>query len=432
MARPFERNYLQLSPRQHEVYSSPARFRVLVAGRRFGKTHLAMVEMLMAAKTPGSVIWYLAPTKEQGKRIIWDRLKEFTRPYWKCRPNDQDKIIYLVWNSTITLISAFKPDSIRGSGLDFAVIDEAGIVNGQTWGEAIRPALSDRIGRALFIGTPKGCNHFYDTYQESLAKPEWAGFHFTTEQGGRIQPAELLSMANDMSPEAYRQEILAEFTNLGHHRVYEVFNKAEHVKPLFFDKMRDLVWAIDFNVNPMCMLLIQKIEDVVHVLHEIVIKPNANTFKACDAFLEQALILEKQVAFFQRPLIVKVYGDASGNQKRTSGAQTDWNIIKDFFAKWVGTFTPQYFINTVNPFVKDRVNCLNARLHSYAGDTRLFISPQCKELILDLERVTWTANNEIDKSDPARTHASDALGYFIAQAFPMKGLIGEKSSGRIV
>jgi len=181
----------------------------------------------------------------------------------------------------------------------------------------------------------------------------------------------------------------------------------------------------------MCMLLIQKIEDVTHVLHEIVIKPNATTAKACDVFFEQARVLEQQVPMYQRPLIINIYGDASGNQKRTSGAQTDWAIIKDSFSKWVGTFVPHFFTNTSNPFVKDRVNCVNARLRNYVGDTRLFIDPQCKELIRDFERVTWAATNEIDKSDPARTHASDALGYFIAQAFSMKGTIGEKS-GRIV
>jgi len=85
----------------------------------------------------------------------------------------------------------------------------------------------------------------------------------------------------------------------------------------------------------------------------------------------------------------------------------------------------------VHPLCKGPRQLRNARLRNYVGDTRLFIDPQCKELIRDFGRVTWAATNEIDKSDPARTHASDALGYFIAQAFSMKGTIGEKS-GRIV
>jgi hypothetical protein len=105
------------------------------------------------------------------------------------------------------------------------------------------------------------------------------------------------------------------------------------------------------------MLLIQKIEDITHVLHEIVIKPNATTAKACDVFSEQARVLGQQVPMYQRPLIINIYGDASGNQKRTSGAQTDWAIIKDSFSKWVGTFVPHFFTNTSIPFVKDRVNC---------------------------------------------------------------------------
>ncbi len=356
-----------------------------------------------------------------------------TRPYWKHRPHEKEMTVYLVWDSTIMVTGAFRPDDSRGNGLDFVVIDEAAGVNEKTWGDVIRPALSDRLGRALFIGTPAGCNHFFETYQLALTSVDWAGFHFTTAQGNIIKPAELESMARDMSPESYRQEILAEFVNLGHHRVYEVFNRAEHVKTVTFDPMRDLIWSIDFNVNPMCMLIMQRVQDdVVHVLHEIVIKPNATTAKACEAFFEIACALERQVPMHQRPVNINIYGDASGNQKRTSGAQTDWAIIKESFTLWVGTFVPHYFTNTANPFVKDRVNCVNARLHNFVDETRLFIHPQCKELIRDLEQVTWLNTNEIDKSDPARTHASDALGYFIAQAFPMKGLIGEKSSGRIV
>jgi hypothetical protein len=135
---------------------------------------------------------------------------------------------------------------------------------------------------------------------------------------------------------------------------------------------------------------------------------------------------------------IHVFGDASGNQKRTAAADTDWTIIKThFFAKWVGTYHPTYRIQSSNPPVRDRVNCVNSRLRNTHGEPRLFVDPKCRELVKDLDLVAWSTDStgavtsEIDKSDRARTHCSDALGYFIAQAFPLKPLAGPQSSGRI-
>jgi hypothetical protein len=229
----------------------------------------------------------------------------------------------------------------------------------------------------------------------------------------------------------------AEFTGIGQHLAYGAFAK-DNIQRLHFDGLYPLIWALDFNVDPMCMLLMQKIGEMVHVLEEIVIRPNANTYRACDKFLERADFYHPQVPHFQLPLTVKLYGDATGSQQHTSaGSQTDWTIIKDFFANYRGKYMPQYFYATANPFVYDRVNCVNARIRNHAGDVRLLIDPSCKELIRDLEEVAWSLDatgartREINKKDPTRTHASDALGYFISQQFPMKAKIGEKPDGPV-
>jgi hypothetical protein len=185
------------------------------------------------------------------------------------------------------------------------------------------------------------------------------------------------------------------------------------------------------------MLLIQKVEDMTHVLEEIIIKPDAYTELACKVFAERAMAYYKLVPSHQKPLIVKIYGDSSGNQHRTSGAETDWAIIKQFFKLHVGTLQPEYYIPASNPSVRDRVNCVNARLRNYWEESHLLIDPSCKELIRDLEEVAWALDSvgnpttEMNKSDKARTHASDALGYFVAQAFSLKGKVGEKVDGRI-
>ena len=421
-----------LRPNQLSVYHNPARFRVVVAGRRFGKTQLALIEMLRAAAQPNSRIWYVCPSYDQAKRIFWDRLKAITRPHCQGRPSETELTIRLSNNSTISLRGADRPDSIRGNGLDFVVLDEFASMQPSTWTKVLRPALSDRQGRALFLGTPQGSNHFYDLYKKAQSDSEWAAFQFTTSQGGNVAADELASAAADLDIESYRQEFEAIFTGAGINRVYYAFDPELHVQTTHFDPHIPLVWSIDFNVNPMCMLLMQRSGDSAYVLDEIIIKPDANTELACQAFHQRTR------AFGAHRLFVEIYGDASGNQRRTSAASTDWTLIRQFLAQWPKLYTPSFHTATSNPAVRDRINCVNTRLRNTAGDVHLYIDPRCRELILDLEQVGWALDAsgrpiyEIDKSDHARTHSSDALGYYVSQAFPLRPSIGPNASGPLI
>jgi hypothetical protein len=199
-----------------------------------------------------------------------------------------------------------------------------------------------------------------------------------------------------------------------------------------------LIWSIDFNVNPMTMLLIQQRDEIVHVIEEIVVRPAAHTALACERFFQRAQCYNNQLHYTRRPLKIHIYGDASGNQHRTSGAETDWTIVRNSFSTWVGTFVPHYHLTSSNPPVRDRINCVNSRLRNQAGDIRLLVNPVCKELIRDLEEVSWALNpagavtTELNKSDKNRTHASDALGYFITKTFPLRPKGGHQSQGNIL
>ena len=439
MLDPLLKLILDLHDRQYEVFSNPARFRVLVAGRRFGKTHLALTEMLYtAAKFPNSVSWYVGPNNGQSKHIAWDRLKKLTQPYWSKDPNETDLRIDLSNGSTLFVYGAFNPESLRGRGIDFLVLDEFALIDPQAWFSVLRPALADRKGRVLFIGTPQGRNHFFDMYEFAKITPDWAAFQFTTEQGGIVDKSEIEAAAGEMDSETFESEFLAQFSSLARNRVYYAFDKSQNVQSVSFNGQRPLVWSIDFNVNPMSMLLMQKVDDMAHVLEEIILKPDGYTEVACERFGERALTYYNQVPTYQRPLIVKIYGDASGNQRRTAGSQTDWATVREFFSKWVGTFAPEYYITSANPPVRDRIACVNRRLRTQSLESRLMVDPKCKELIRDLEDVTWqldstgAVTSEINKSDKNRTHTSDALGYFIYQAFPLNGKIGEKPDGPLL
>jgi len=412
---------------QFDVFDCDQRFRMVVAGRRFGKTTLGRVELCRAAWGPGRLAWYVAPTYKMARRVAWRPLKEMTRPYWAARPNETDLRIDLISGGTICLKGADNYDSLRGDGLDFLVLDEYASIAPQAWTAVLRPALADRGGRVLFTGTPRGYNnHFYELVERAGTLPDWKVFHFTTAEGGNVSRQELESAAREMDARTYNQEFEAKFENLGVGRVYYAFERGNNVRGIGFDHRVDLCWSLDFNMNPMCSILAQVSRGLVVVVEEMIL-PDSNTVAACEELLRRTAKWTTGC-----PLNIEVYGDAS-DPLHTSASRTDWQIIREFFGRHRDRFQVSFHVPSANPPVKDRVNCVNARLRNQAGESRLFIGRNCTELIIDLERVSWRADPNgnslasLDKSDPARTHVSDALGYLIASEFPMKAQMGEKS-----
>jgi terminase large subunit-like protein len=441
---------------QWTVFRCAERFRVLVAGRRFGKTFLALTELVQAAWGPGRRVWYVAPTYKQAKRVAWKALKSLTKGYWAAKPNETDLTIELISGGTISLRGADNYDALRGDGLDFMVLDEYASMAPEAWTQVLRPALADKQGHALFIGTPRGRNHFFTLYEAAQDRPHWAAFQFTTEQGGNVSRQELESATHELDERTYRQEFQASFENLGTGIVYYAFDRMRNVRPLRYDPKLPLFWAIDFNMNPLCSVLGQTAQGSVRILEELIL-PDSNTLAACEEFLDRTRkwttapeILDQPLrpdvsAEFEEilrqlqppPLNVYVYGDATGEQRKTSASRTDWQIVKNFFGRYTDRYHAKFQVPTANPPVKDRINCVNAILRNQAGEHRLQIDPQCKQLIKDFEQVCWKADPhgnplaELDKSDPMRTHASDAAGYLIAREFPMRAQRGERAGPSI-
>jgi hypothetical protein len=442
---------------QWEVFLCQKRFRVLVAGRRFGKTYLALTELIRAAWGPGRKVWYVGPTYRQAKRVAWKALKQMTRPYWAAIPNESDLTIELISGGTISLRGADNYDALRGDGLDFIVLDEYASMAPEAWTEVLRPALADKLGQALFIGTPRGHNHFFDLYEAAQNQPLWATFVFTTEEGLNVPREELESAAHEMDERTYRQEFQARFENLGTGKAYYAFDRTHNVRPLLYNPGLPLFWSLDFNMDPLCSVLGQVRDGRVYIFEELIL-PNSNTLAACEEFLnrttawtmapdifdplsppESISTQEEILAQLQPPpLEVHVYGDASGEQRKTSASRTDWQIVKNFFGRYADRYHPSFRVLSSNPPVKDRVNCVNAMLCNQAGQRRLWIDPKVEQLIKDLEQVSWKTDPhgnqlaQLDKSDPKRTHASDALGYMIVREFPMRARMGERGGPSLV
>lgn len=206
---------IRLTPRpaQFTILEDKRRFRSVVAGRRFGKTYLSAMEMLVhGAGRTAQTIYYVAPTFALAKDVQWEPLKAMTRPLWKAQPNESELYIDLTTGSRIRLRGADKPDRLRGPGIDFLVLDEFADIDVRAWNTVLRPALADKQGRALFIGTPKGRNHFYDIHSKGEANPEtWGTYRFTTLDGGNVTQAEIEQARRDMPERMFRQEYLATF-----------------------------------------------------------------------------------------------------------------------------------------------------------------------------------------------------------------------------
>jgi Terminase large subunit, T4likevirus-type, N-terminal len=163
--------------------------------------------------------------------------------------------IDLITGGVICLRGADNYDSLRGDGLDFLILNEYASIAREAWPEVLRPALADKQGGALFIGTPRGYNHFYDLYEAAQNQSTWATFQFTIEEGGNVTQEELESATHEVDERTYRQEFQARFENLTAGRVYYAFDRARIVEPLRYKPQLPLFWSLDFNVNPMCSVM---------------------------------------------------------------------------------------------------------------------------------------------------------------------------------
>ena len=209
---------LELLPWQQKVYSDDTRFKVVVAGRRCGKSRLSAVNLLIEGlKCPkGSAVCYVAPTQGMARQIIWDLLLDLGRDVIQAsHVNNMD--ITLVNGAKIYVRGSDRPDTLRGVSLTYLVMDEVADIKEETWEKVLRAALSDKKGRALFIGTPKGRNWFYDMYNLGLdgVDPDWKSWHFTTEDNPLIDKSEVEAAKKSLSSFAFKQEFLASFDNAG-------------------------------------------------------------------------------------------------------------------------------------------------------------------------------------------------------------------------
>jgi len=198
-------------PRQREIALAEARFKVAACGRRFGKTRLGAAMCMMAAGHGGRA-WWVAPTYPVAL-VGWRLIRRLAAQYPGADVQKAERLVTLPNGGEIQVRSADNPNSLRGDGLDFLVMDECAFIHEDAWQEALRPALSDRKGGALFISTPKGRNWFWRLWQRCIDDHdhEWHGWQLPTAANPYIDPAEIEAARLGLPERVFAQEYLAQF-----------------------------------------------------------------------------------------------------------------------------------------------------------------------------------------------------------------------------
>ena len=202
---------VSLHDAQMEIFKSEARFKVISAGRRFGKSRLAAwVLLIKALQSKSKDVFYVGPTFQQSKDIMWGMLKELGRDVIKAA-HENTAVLTLINDRKIYLKGSDRPDTLRGVGLEYVVLDEYASMKPEVWEMILRPTLADVKGGAMFIGTPAGKNHFYKLFLEAQENEDWEAFQFNSTDNPLLDPKEIQAAKSSMSTQAFRQEFEATF-----------------------------------------------------------------------------------------------------------------------------------------------------------------------------------------------------------------------------
>jgi hypothetical protein len=417
-------NYKPL-PSQKRFHDCPARFKGFSGPIGSGKSAALCHEAIrMTYVNPGRTGLIGAPTypmlRDATQLALFEILDTNGLPYKFNK--SENTLIMSDTRSKILFRSVDEFDRLRGTNLAWFGLDELTYTQEKAWlllqGRLRDPKAKELRGFAVW--TPKG----YDwVYQRFLAEPSPGT---TAIIAAAFENRYLLSQVPDFyerlrtsyDEQFYGQEVLGSYLSAQGGVVYQAFDRNQNVAELKLDPTLPLLWALDFNVDPMSSLIVQFKRHEVFVLDEIVIR-RATTRQACEEFRKR---------FPSHDAGVVIYGDASGFHMQTTGS-SDYQLIREFFGQEYPSMM-RHQVPRSNPQVRDRIALTNAKLRNAAGETDLLIDRKCKELIKDLEQVAYREDStDIDKNkDRKRTHMSDALGYLLWQECrPGRASMGQRN-----
>jgi PBSX family phage terminase large subunit len=388
---------ITLTKPQHKVSSSNKRFRVLVSGRRFGKTYLCITEMMKYASQVKKNIWYVAPTFKMAREIVWSKLKEILHSFnWIDTINESNLSITIKkTGSKISLKGCENYDGLRGTGLDFLILDEFADIDEKAWTEVLRASVADTQGDVLMCGSPKGYGNWaYRMYLKGKEDENWDSFQFTTLQGGMVSAEEIDQAKQDIDIRTFRQEFEGTFENYAG-AVYYNFHPVESVIERQIDWTKPLHIGMDFNVDPMSACVGQIDKDKIYFVDEIIIY-SSNTDEMVDEIKNR----------YGTKIPIFIYPDPASKQRKTSaGGRTDLSILQNAGFK--------VKVKPKHPAVRDRINAVNSKLKDSNGQRHIFVSKSCKTIVKGLQRQIYKENTNIPDKEEGFDHMNDAIGYMV-------------------
>jgi hypothetical protein len=385
-----------LNKTRKEIIQDPSRFKVIVAGRRWGKTILSLMYLLKDPFQQGERRWFITPTYKQGKMIVFPILRQMFSGFAGAKLNETEMSVIFDNGAELSVKGADNENNLRGVGLTKCVMDEMAYIKPHVWEEIVYPMLATTKGTVLFIGTPNGYDMMYDLYSRGQSEPDWKSWQFKTIDGGFVPVDEIARAKRTMDGVRFRQEFEASFETSGNRAAWN-FDRNLHVK-----KAKELAtykwWGCDFNVDYMTAVLACQFSDgTIHYYNEIRLK-NSNT----EEMARKMKAIEPKI---------EVYPDPAGSARSTTSNKSDHQILRDFdFIVRAKKSHPSHI---------DRLNALNRKLLNADGNLTMTIDPKCVYLIKDLEQVQRDKKGGIDKSQIELTHSLDACSYAISYKFPV-------------
>lgn len=390
---------------QEEVAEACSKHRYVVvrAGRRFGKSSLALnIVFREALRNPGRY-WIIAPEYKQAKSIYWrDLVDEYIPKELVIQKNDNElilKIRSLVEDkvSIIEFKGSDNENSLRGAGLKGVVLDEYAFQKEYVWDKIVGPMLVQTNGWALFITTPNGvANHFkkfWDDALDSEAKGEdWKTFHFTSYDNPLIKRENLDAEKARLTEEFFTQEYMAEFAKFTG-LIYTGFDDKRHIQPFEIDENWSFYRSIDFGAtDPDAVPFIGVDKDGVIYVYDEVYMDNLYTSQLAEEIKNKSA----------HRYFVATYADSAGKQVIMDLSQ--YGIYCTPVKKNTGEGNREWLLATIR------------EVHQLLKEDKIIIHPRCKGLIKEFMSYSWRKNRmgeSVNLPEDKNNHLLDALRYFI-------------------
>ena len=406
--------------RLHYPKNNP-RFIVAVCGRRWGKSVSASKEIEIMLNMKKTRSWVVAPTYQTAEKVfreVWHTIVNNPDPTKNIptrRASYKDMYIETTSGSTFEAKSADNPNSLVGEGLDLLILDEAAKQKKIVWEMYLRPTLSDRKGRAIFITTPEGYNWVYDAYVRGQEDEEWLSFNSPSWENQYAYPEgledpDLKEAKRNMSPEVFDQEYGALFTSFAG-RVYP-FDRNLDCGRFPYDPSLPTYCSIDFGYRMPAVgwFQLNKIQGETHIyiIDEIIHETNIKTD-----------VLAKMVK--SKPYNVQTYfGDPAGKNVQGQSGLGDIEIFRKFGMR---IFSVR---DRLSRNIASGISHVRSFIENADGKRYLHLDNRCKGLAKDLENYRYPEHKEGKdlKLDPLKDgyhdHGCDMIRYFFINRFPIR------------